>query len=49
MSVKELRDNYGFRLDPSNVYQKVLRYQEHGIEGIQPSDNNNRYSSDFKK
>lgn len=49
VSIKELRDNYGFRLDPSNFYQKVLRYQEHGIEGIQPSVNNNRYSSDFKK
>ena len=49
VSIKELRDNYGLRLAASTFYQKVLRYQEHGIDGIQPSVNNNRYSSDFKK
>lgn len=36
-------------LDPSTFYQKVLKYQEHGICGIQPSVNNHPYSSDFKK
>lgn len=49
VSIKEIRDNYGLRLVASTFYQKVLRYQEHGIDGIQPSVNNNRYSSDFKK
>ncbi|OJF89597.1 transposase [Alkalibacterium sp. 20] len=49
LSIKELSDTFGLMLHSSTFYQKVLRYQEHGIGGIQPSVNNNRYSSDLKK
>lgn len=49
VSIKELKDNFGLMLASSSFYQKVLRYQEHGIGGIQPSVKNNRYSSDLKK
>lgn len=49
MNFRELSDYYGLLLSWSVFNQKVLRFQEHGIRGIQLSVKNNQYSSALKK
>lgn len=49
ISVKELQEVYGLQLGQSNFYQKVLRYQQHGINGIKSHTKNHHYSKEFKK
>lgn len=48
-SFRELSKDYGLLLNESNFSQKVLRYQEHGLSGIQTRSINNHYSKEFKK
>ena len=49
MSIKELRETFGLLLSASAFSQKVLRYQEHGLKGIQTKSRNNRYSKAYKQ
>ena len=46
---RELSKDYGLLLAQSNFNQKVLRYQEHGLPGIQTRSINNHYSKEFKE
>lgn len=48
ISYGELCKKYGLLLARSRFRDKLLRYQEHGLEGIQSSTTNNSYSKDFK-
>lgn len=48
MSYKKLRDEHGLLLSESSFGQKVLRYQTHGLKGIQSKSRNNRYNQEFK-
>ena len=48
ISHKELCNDYGLLLDRSTFREKVLRYQTHGLKGIQSKLKNNHYSKDFK-
>lgn len=48
ISHKELCKDYGLLLGGSLFRDKVLRYQTHGLEGIQSKLKNNHYSKDFK-
>src|SRR5699024_1565808 len=48
ISHRELSDVYGLLLNQSTFSSKVLKYQEHGIAGIQTSRKNNHYSKHFK-
>ncbi len=48
ISYRELRNNHGLLLSESAFGQKVLRYQIHGLKGIQPKSRNNHYSQAFK-
>ncbi|MFJ1628301.1 hypothetical protein ACEN4P_11135 [Marinilactibacillus psychrotolerans] len=49
MSFKVLSEEYGLLLSYIAFNQKVLRFQEHDISGIQPSVNSTHYSSELKK
>jgi|SRR5690625_976059 len=49
MSYKRLCKSYGLLLGQGKFNDKILRYQEHGLAGIQSSTTNNRYSKDFKQ
>lgn len=48
ISYRVLCNRYGLLLSESFFGQKVLRYQTHGLEGIQTKSKNNRYSKAFK-
>ena len=48
ISHKELYKDYGLLLGGSLFRDKVLRYQIHGLAGIQSKSKNNHYSKDFK-
>lgn len=48
-SYQELWKEYGLTLSDATFYQKVLRYQAHGVQGIQTKRWNNHYSQDFKE
>src|SRR5699024_4964881 len=48
ISHRELRDIYGLLLSDTTFSSKVLKYQEHGIAGIQTRRKNNHYSKQFK-
>lgn len=48
-SFRELRDNFGLLLSDQAFGQKVLRYQGHGLSGIQNKSQNNQYSKQFKE
>ena len=43
---KECKE-YGLLLERLNFNNKVLRYQEHGLAGIQFNTTSNRYSKEF--
>lgn len=45
----ELSEDYNLLLNESTFGQKVLRYQEHGLSGIQSKTSNNHYSKQFKE
>ena len=47
-SYRELSEEKGLLLNDATFYDKVLRYQEHGLTGIQTKRRNNRYSKEFK-
>lgn len=47
-SFQELRKDFGLLLSKSTFGQKVLRYQEYGLPGIQSKTKNNHYSKAFK-
>ena len=47
-SYRELRENHGLLLSQSLFGQKVLRYQTHGLKGIETRSRNNNYSNSFK-
>lgn len=47
-SYRELRENHGLLLSQSLFGQKVLRYQTHGLKGIETRSSNNNYSNSFK-
>lgn len=49
ISFKELSEEHGLVLRDSTFGQKVLRYQQHGLSGIQPKTRNNQYSKEFKE
>lgn len=48
ISYTKLCEKHGLLLAQSKFHDKVLRYQEHGLAGIQSSITNNRYSEGFK-
>jgi len=48
ISLRELRDNYQFDLDPSTFRQYVRKYLEHGMNGLLRQPKNQRYSNTFK-
>lgn len=48
-SFQELRKDFGLLLSESTFGQNVLRYQEHGLPGIQRKIKNNYYSKPFKE
>ncbi|MGO4936536.1 transposase [Fundicoccus sp. Sow4_H7] len=48
-SFRELSEEYGLLLSESAFIHKVLKYQKHGLLGIQPKSNNNHYSKAFKE
>ncbi|WP_035810216.1 helix-turn-helix domain-containing protein [Jeotgalicoccus saudimassiliensis] len=48
VSLRELRDNYQFDLDPSTFRQYVRKYLEHGVNGLLRQHNNRHYSDQFK-
>ncbi len=48
-SVKELIESYGLLLSEANFRKKVLRYQLHGLAGLQSKGMNNHYSKTFKE
>src|SRR5690625_5275506 len=48
LSYHELSDVYGLLLNQSTFNKKVLKYQEHGIAGIQTRRKNNHYSKQLK-
>jgi len=45
---RKLCKEYGLLLERSNFNNKILRYQEDGLIGIQSSRRDNHYSKDFK-
>ena len=47
-SFKELKEAYGLLINWTSFWDKVLRYQEHGISGIQVKSKYNKYSKEFK-
>lgn len=49
ISFRELSEDFGLLLSDTTFGQKVLRYQEHGLSGIQSKSKNNHYSVEFKK
>src|SRR5690625_2585823 len=49
VSHRELIDRYGLLLSGTAFRSKVLKYQEHGIAGIQTRSRNNHYSKQFKE
>lgn len=49
VSFKELSVDHGLLLTDSTFGQKVLRYQERGLSGIQTTARNNQYSKEFKE
>ena len=49
ISFKELSETFGLLISASAFSQKVLRYQEYGLKGIQTKSRNNRYSEEFKQ
>ncbi|WP_102027752.1 helix-turn-helix domain-containing protein [Salirhabdus sp. Marseille-P4669] len=48
LSFNELREENGLLLSESAFNNKVLRYQKHGLAGIQTKTVNNQYSKEFK-
>src|SRR5699024_78317 len=48
ISYRVLCEKYGLLLSDASFYDKVLRYQDHGLDGIQSSTTNNHYSEEFK-
>ena len=48
ISFKELKEAYGLLINWTSFWDKVLRYQEHGISGIQVKSKYNKYSKEFK-
>lgn len=48
ISYHTLKTDYGLLLSQYSFNNKVLKYQEHGILGIQANKVNNRYSTEFK-
>lgn len=48
ISFKELKEDYGLLINWTSFWNKVLRYQEHGISGIQVRSKNNKYTEQFK-
>lgn len=49
ISYRELSESYGLLLTSDTFSRKVLRYKEHGVEGLQPKRRKTHYSSEFKK
>lgn len=49
ISYRILCEEYGLLLSKSKFNNKVLRYQDHGLAGIQSSTTNNHYSKEFKR
>src|SRR5690625_3243507 len=47
-SYSVLKKNYGLLISQSTFNQKVQRYQDYGIVGIQSKSTNNHYSIEFK-
>ena len=47
INYKTLCKEYGLLLERLNFNNKVLRYQEHGLAGIQFNTTSNRYSKEF--
>lgn len=45
---KELTEAYGLLNNWTSFQDKVLRYQEHGISGIQVKSKHNKYSKEFE-
>lgn len=48
LSYQELCQTYGLKLSHSLFREKVLKYQNHGRQGIQSRVKNNHYSREFK-
>ena len=48
-SFRELSEDYGLLLSDSTFGQKILRYQEYGLSGIQTNSKNNHYTKELKK
>ena len=48
-SFRELSEGYGLLLSGATFSQKVLRYQEYGLSGIQTHSKNNQYTKSFKE
>ena len=48
-SFRELSEDYGLLLSDSTFGQKILRYQEYGLSGIQTKSKNNHYTKELKK
>ena len=48
LSYRVLSEVKGLLLSESTFHDKVLRYQEHGLTGIQTKRRNNHYSKEFK-
>lgn len=49
ISFKELKETYGLLINWTSFWDKTLRYQNHGISGIQVKSKNNKYTREFKK
>lgn len=48
-SFRELSEGYGLLLSGATFRQKVLKYQEYGLSGIQTHSKNNQYTEAFKE
>ena len=49
ITYKQLTEDYGLLLSDSTFGQKVLRYREYGLSGIQTHSKNNQYTQAFKE
>ena len=48
ISFSELKEEYGLLINWTAFWDKALRYQEHGLNGIQIKSKYNRYTKEFK-
>src|SRR5699024_605806 len=48
ISFEELKEAYGLLINWTSFWDKILRYQEHGISRIQVKSKHNKYSRKFK-